>query len=118
MDHVTYCLADFCPRYDDTVSSYIAKLAKKAKSLKKAHSFGPKDPIITVGLLATFRLTCVSKKSHESAAMWVLPHYVQVTLANALSSCMCAEVRLKPFATSVQNILHRSCKLLWSYLEC
>lgn len=39
----TYRLASLSPRYDNTVSSHVAKLFKKVKSQMKAHFFDPKD---------------------------------------------------------------------------
>lgn len=44
VDYRTYRLANRSPRYDDTVSSYVAKLMKKAMSQMKTHFFDPKDP--------------------------------------------------------------------------
>lgn len=62
-------------------------------------------------------LACEYKKLHIRAALWVLVYYVQICLANALNSPMCAENRLTLLAVSVCNKQHRSCKLLRSFPE-
>lgn len=49
--------------------------------------------------------------------MWVLPHYEQESLTNALKCRMFAENLLTSLASSGQNELHRSRKLLCSYPE-
>lgn len=117
VDYRKYRLANRSPRYDDTVSSYVAKLVKKIKSQMKAHFFDPKDPIFIIGFLATFELTCDTNKIHEGAAMWVLPHFVKETIANALNSRMCAEDRTAPLVATVRHDKIRHQKLLRSYPE-
>lgn len=70
-----------------------------------------------IGFLTTFKRACDTNHVHEEAAIWVLPHCVEETLANALNSCMCTEDRLSAFATSVRNEDTRSSRLLRSYAE-
>lgn len=73
VDYQTYRLGSRSPRYDDTVLSYVAKLAKKVKSQMKALVFDPTDHISIVGFLATIKRTCETNKIHEGGPMWVLP---------------------------------------------
>lgn len=114
-DYLTYCLADCSPQSDDTVSTYVALSKKKDKSQIKAYFLYPKDPISNMGFLAPIRLAYDSNKIRKGATMWILPRYVQETLANALKSCLCAENCLAFLAASVRNEQHRSCILLHTY---
>lgn len=116
-DYRKYRLSDRSPRYNDTVSRYIAKLVKKAMSQMKAYFSDPKDPIFVIVILATFKFVCNSNKIHERAALLVLPHYVQGSLANKLISCMCAENWLVTLPASVRNKQHKPRKLLRSNPE-
>lgn len=72
---------------------------------------------IIIGYLATFKLTCDSNRIQERAAMWVLPHYVNETPANALNSSMCATDKSSPINATVRNADNRSRKLLQSNPE-
>lgn len=49
--------------------------------------------------------------------MWVRPHFVKDTVANALNSRMCAEDRTAPLAATVRNNKIRPRKRLRSYPE-
>lgn len=117
VDYRTYCLACRSPRYDDTVSSYIAKLFKKVKSQIKAHFFNLCDRISIIGLLVTFKLAFDTNKIHKGAAMWVLPHDGKKTLSNVHNRRTCAEDRSASLAASMRNKETRPRKLLRSYPE-
>lgn len=86
----TYCLSNCFPRYDDSVLGYIAKSVKKTKTQMKAHFFDAKDPSSIIDFSATFTLACDFNKTHGGDAVWLLHHYVQKNLENALNSRICA----------------------------
>lgn len=109
-----YRLSDCSPRYDDTVLSYIAELVEKVKLQMEAH-FSIQKTRSIIGFLAAFVSACDSTETHEGALMWILPHYVQKSLANALNSRMFAKFRLAFLAVSVRNEQHWSRKLLCLY---
>lgn len=67
--------------------------------------------------LAKLKLLCDSKRVHENAALWILPHYVQESLTNALHSRMCADNQFESLVASLQNEQNRSCKLRHSHPE-
>lgn len=92
VDYQTYHQSDCSLCHDVTVSSYIARLVKIAKSQKKEPFFNAKKPIPIVGFLATFILVCGSSKIHKGDAMLVFPRYVQESLANEHNSGMSAEI--------------------------
>lgn len=57
----------------------------------RAFPLNPEEPISIMGFLAVLKLDCDSNKIHEGAVVWVLPHYVQAGLANALNSRVCTK---------------------------
>lgn len=83
----------------------------------KEHYLDFKESIFIISFLATFKLACNTNRTQEGAAMWVLPHYLHETIANALKSRMCSEHRTNQIIASVCNRDTRSHKLLRSYLE-
>lgn len=99
----TYRLANFSSRYNDVVSSSVAKIMKKVKSQIKAHFFDPKDPISIVGFLATFKLPCDMDKIHEGATMRILSNFVKKPIGNAQNSRMCTESQSGPLAATACN---------------
>lgn len=103
--------------YDETVSSYTAKMFKNVKLQIKEHFFDPKDPIFVTGFLATSKLVYDTNCIHEEVAMWVLSHYITETVANALNNRMCTTKKSFPTAASVRNVDRRSRELLRSYPE-
>lgn len=46
----------------------------------------------------TFKIACGANEIHKEAAMWVVLHYVEGTLASALNSLISAEDHLLSFA--------------------
>lgn len=56
VEYLTRCLGIRSPNYEETISSYIAKFVKKAKSQMKAHSIDPKDPVSFIEILVAFKL--------------------------------------------------------------
>lgn len=83
----------------------------------KARFFDPRYLISITGFFATFKLARDTNTIHGRAAVWVLPHYVNKTLANALNNRICAEGRHSLFVASVPNEEARSRKQLRSYTE-
>lgn len=73
----TYRLSSRLQRYDDIVSSYVAKFAKMAELQMKAYFFDPKKKISIFGFLATFELACDTNKIQEGAATGILSHFVK-----------------------------------------
>lgn len=67
-----YSLVNISKRYENLLSKYISKRAKKAKSQKKGTFFDPINPIYIKRLLETFILACDTNRIHVEAAMWVL----------------------------------------------
>lgn len=64
--------------------------------------FDSNDPILIIGFLATFELTCDTNKTQEGAAMWIVLCFVEETIADALNSRMCNEDQLVPLTTTVR----------------
>lgn len=52
----------------------------------KVHFIDTRDPVFTIGFSAAFKLAFEPNRIHEGTGMWVLPHYVNDTLANVLNS--------------------------------
>lgn len=100
-DYRTWRLADRSRCYDETVSSYIAKLMKMTKLQLRLHFFDSKKSVFIIILLLTSKVACNSNKIHKGPAMLVLLTYVQETLVNSLESRMYVKDRLTPFAASV-----------------
>lgn len=98
-----YRLANRSPRYVNTVSGYAAKLVMKAMWHMKAHVFNSKNPISIISSIAKFYLACDTNKIYEGAAMWVLPHFVEETSANALNSRICATGRTVPLTATIRQ---------------
>lgn len=93
VDYRTYKFANLSPKCEDTLSTYIAKLVKKAKYYKKENFFDPRDLIPTVSFLVAFKLASDTNNIHAETAMWVLPHIANDTLANTLDIRMYAKDR-------------------------
>lgn len=87
----THCLANRSPRYDDTASSYVAKLVEMFELQMKADFFEPENPVSIIGFFATFELACDTNKIHKDAAMWVLPRFLKEIIDNELKSRTGAE---------------------------
>lgn len=75
VDFLIYCFFNWSSRYEETVTSYIAKSARKIRLQMKAHFFIPKDPILIIGFLAALKLVCGTNHIYKKGAMWVLPHF-------------------------------------------
>lgn len=82
-----------------------------------AHSSNPKDLISVFDFFATLKKAFDTNNIHEGTVVWILPNYVKGTLANALSSRICAEDRLSIIDASVRDLKLRSPKLLSSDSE-
>lgn len=74
--------------------------------------FDPKDLLSVTGFLAPFKLACNKNRIHKAAVMWVLPHYVIETFANALNSCTCATNKPSLIVSSVRNVDNQFSKFL------
>lgn len=92
-------------------------MVKKVKSQMKAPFFNLKEPIFIIGFLTTFKLACNTDNIRDGAAMRLVPHYVNETLANELNSRMCATDKSSPITSSVRNVENWSHNLLGSYSE-
>lgn len=115
VDYHSNVFANSSPRYDDTILSYVSKLAEKVNLEIEAHLFVAKDRIFVIEFLTVFKLPCDMKNIHEDVVMWLLHYYVQKTPANTLNSRICAQDRLASLAASVRNEQPRSSKLVRSY---
>lgn len=90
-------------------------MVKKFKWQMKEYFFDPKYPICINGFLATFQLAFDTNRIQEGAAMWLLPDYVNETVANELNNLICATDKHSFIAASVRNVDIQSRKLLRSY---
>lgn len=86
-------LANRSPKFEDAFPGDITKLVKNVKSQMKEHIFNPKDPISIIVFLAALKLACDAKNVHERETVYVFPHYVSETLANASNRRMYAGAR-------------------------
>lgn len=82
-----------------------------------AYFFDTKDSISIIGFLATFNLACNTNLVHKGAEMWVLPHYLNETLANAFNSHMCTDDKSTPITASFRSNGVISRELLRSFTE-
>lgn len=117
VDYQTYRFSKWFLRYNKTISSYIAKLAKKIKLQIKAPLFNPKNPTCITRFIATFILAYEASYIHERAAMSLLPHFVHEMPADALNSRLYAKNCLTSLAATLRKQELRSQKILWSYPE-
>lgn len=82
-----------------------------------AHFFNPKDPILVIACLATLKLACDTNYIHETAAMWLLTHFVLEMLIIVLNRRIYAKNRLATLVALVHNQKPRFRQLLRSYPE-
>lgn len=94
LENRTYRLANTSPKSDAKVFICFPYLVKKAESQMNAHCFDPKEATSIVDAQATLKLSCITNKIPQGGNMWVLPHYVQETLASAINSRTCDENRI------------------------
>lgn len=81
-DYRTYLLANKSTECNETASSQIAKMVKRAKSQVEVHFFDPENYIFIIRFRDTFMLACDTQRIHEGKAMWLLTNYVNETLGN------------------------------------
>lgn len=101
-------LANKSSKNDRRISNYIDKQVKKVKSQLKANLFDKNDRISIIGFGPIFKLACNTNRIRESAAMYVLPYYINGTLANAIHSHTCIEGKSTLITTSARNNEARS----------
>lgn len=100
----TYRLAGPFNGYNATVMSYISKMVMKVKSQVEAHFFVPSNLVLIIGFLATFELTCDTKRVYAEAAMWVLPFFVMKALTTTVNSGLSAATQIAPVVASVNTV--------------
>lgn len=83
----------------------------------KSHFLNPIKAISIIVFIASFKLARETNRIEKRAAVWVLPHFVHETLANALQFLMYAEDVTVPIIFLVCNNDTRSRKLLRYYPE-
>lgn len=69
----TYRLSNQSSRYDETVSSHFAKVAKKITSQMKVHFLNFKHPIFIIGFLATLNWRVIQAISTKEQSCGYYP---------------------------------------------
>lgn len=103
LDYQSYWPVKNSSKYDEVVSSLIAKFFKMVKSKMKMYFFNRKDLISIIRFLVSFRPLCDTNCIHKGPAMWLLPHHVDATMPIALNSHICAQDKSTIIAAPVRN---------------
>lgn len=70
-------MADTFSKYDGTVSTNDAKMAKGMTAQMKPHIFEPFKPSPILGFLKNFKLNCDTNGIYEGAAMWLILFFMK-----------------------------------------
>lgn len=85
LDYHSYDLADKSSKYVERVAKSVAKWAKQLQVQGKTNILELFNPVLITGVLSTFKLVCDTNGIQKGSAMWLLPFFMEKTVAAALN---------------------------------